>query len=198
MKTEFLSAEERTLFPSYKLIENGKEAIFIHIPKTAGTSIRHTFGFPKPARSNLRFKKHYDLKQVEGYLGPECVRNSYVFTFVRNPWDRLFSAFLFRRRAFLQGRLKPLAGEEKCLSDFEFWIRFMSKFNRIDNCVVTKSQLSWITNIECQVQCDYLGRFEHLSEDYKKICQLLEIESKPLLKRNVSIRQRQYQASFND
>lgn len=63
-------------------------ALFIHIPKTAGTTLLSAFGAPAvfdthaPARA---YRQAY----------PGLYRRAYKFTVVRNPWDRFASAFHF-------------------------------------------------------------------------------------------------------
>jgi hypothetical protein len=91
---------------------------FIHIPKTAGTSIELTLGLDlDPAIENAdvcfgrlaspdlmklelssQFLQHLRLSEVEK-LHPEFVRDSWVFTVVRDPWTRLVSSFRRKDRA---------------------------------------------------------------------------------------------------
>jgi hypothetical protein len=91
---------------------------FIHIPKTAGTSIELALGldldpaiensdvcFGRLASADLmkmelssQFLQHLRLAELET-LHPDFVRDSWVFTVVRDPWTRLVSSFRRKDRA---------------------------------------------------------------------------------------------------
>lgn len=72
---------------SYKPLDNLK-CIFVHIPKTAGISIsRSIFG-------NLG-GGHTKIRDYELIFSAKDFNNYFKFTFVRNPWDRIFSAYRF-------------------------------------------------------------------------------------------------------
>jgi chondroitin 4-sulfotransferase 11 len=81
------------------MISHDHQCIFTHVPKTAGKSIRYLFGLPE-------FKHQYkaDGRNVEHGFGhrrlSEFVNEKYFaeyfkFAFVRNPFDRLVSAFFY-------------------------------------------------------------------------------------------------------
>ena len=121
--------------------------IFIHIPKTAGSSI----GDP----SYKKFRKgsliQYLGDEDEAYQGhikaielkekvKEPWRDFFKFCFVRNPWDRLVSAYLFYKQSvssvsslisFTQEHYKKhtLLGQQisKC-SDFREFCLNMNNF----------------------------------------------------------------------
>jgi hypothetical protein len=58
-----------------------KGYIFVHIPKTAGTSMCEALGLPETTHDTA-----VDLKRTLGARYDELYR----FAFVRNPWDRHF------------------------------------------------------------------------------------------------------------
>ena len=74
------------------MILKDKKIIFIHIPRTGGTSIEKYFDFkfsadwsPETAQhlTMEEYNEHYDLDKY------------FKFTTVRNPWDRLMSWYLW-------------------------------------------------------------------------------------------------------
>ena len=67
---------------------NRHRCIFIHIPKTAGSSIVEML-FNEPSRHIPYF--------VYRDANPEKFRQFFKFAFVRNPWDRLVSTYFFLR-----------------------------------------------------------------------------------------------------
>lgn len=65
-----------------------RRAIFVHIPKCAGTAVaRAVFGQDKFA--------HRSVAEYQVIFSPEEFAAFYKFTVVRNPWDRLVSAWHF-------------------------------------------------------------------------------------------------------
>ena len=118
---------------------------FVHIQKTAGTSIRQammmsgdTFYIGKviepeddiSARSN-RFNAHFNPKELAPILN-----NLFIFTCVRNPWDRLvswyaysrpektFSEFIGRLYKVGKGQNSPIQGDYFKGIEYNLVIRF--------------------------------------------------------------------------
>ncbi|MBP0483834.1 sulfotransferase family 2 domain-containing protein [Sagittula salina] len=102
------------------IISPGRRYIFVHIPKTGGTSMASALearamrgdiligDTPKAKKRRPRVKKlqaqaagrlwkHSTLKDIEGVVGESEVRDYFVFTFVRNPWDRMVSYYHWLR-----------------------------------------------------------------------------------------------------
>jgi len=67
-------------------ISDKNKCIFIHIPKVAGTSIKQVLGMPGSG--------HYPW-QFYSQNFPDKWNSYRSFTVVRNPWDRLVSAFSY-------------------------------------------------------------------------------------------------------
>lgn len=65
-------------------------AFFVHIPKTAGTSIYDSLGMDKLPYTHAPARILQELYPVE-------YSTYFSFSFVRNPWDRLVSTFEFLR-----------------------------------------------------------------------------------------------------
>ena len=75
------------------MISHKKKFIFIHIPKTAGMTIVNTL---EPYRDEEQSKiGHWNQSSYANILS---INEYYQFSFVRNPWDRLCSAFFFLQR----------------------------------------------------------------------------------------------------
>lgn len=96
------------------IISPGRGYIFVHIPKTGGTSMALALeahahrddiligDTPKarrrrgrlaglPARGRLW--KHSTLADIDGILSPDEIGAMFTFTMVRNPWDRMVSYY---------------------------------------------------------------------------------------------------------
>ena len=72
------------------IIEKHK-TIFIHIPKTAGRSIKNSIG----AYAEGAGRGHTTLQELAAGIGNDYQEDLPVVCFVRNPYDRLVSAFYY-------------------------------------------------------------------------------------------------------
>jgi hypothetical protein len=100
------------------IVSPGRGYVFVHIPKTGGTSMALALearamkddiligDTPKARRRKGRLKgvetagrlwKHSRLPDIAGLLPEEALAGMFVFTMVRNPWDRLVSYYHWLR-----------------------------------------------------------------------------------------------------
>ena len=91
------------------IISRGRRFIFVHIPKTGGTALslsleavamkddiligdtptaKRRKGRLRNVETAGRLWKHSRLVDIPGLLTAEEIRSFFVFTLVRNPWDR--------------------------------------------------------------------------------------------------------------
>jgi hypothetical protein len=174
----------------YVLDYDASHSIFIHIPKTAGTSVGEAiYGHWVGHVPLSRFAAFDDRK----------FKSFFKFSFVRNPWDRLLSAF-----AHLKGGGEPLARREELwskrhLGDIEEFEQFVLRLrnSRFRSLILAdvhfRPQLNWITLPGSErIAVDYLGRFESLEEDYSEVAHRLGIgNSLPIRKRTKRPRYRE-------
>lgn len=148
-----------------------RRAIFFHIPKCAGISVaRELFG--------CRAGGHFTLHNYQTAFSQREFLSFYKFTFVRNPWDRLASAYFFLRG----GGLTELdhQNSERTVCRFSDFTAFVEGY--IARCDFTeilhlRSQHSFLcASDRSPPEVDFIGRFERLSDDFAKIGNVLGID----------------------
>lgn len=163
--------------------------LFVHIAKTAGTSVRSTL-------NRLRWRDPYFIPQficsrISGLTGHriackiprhakviaayemlprEVFDGLFKFAFVRNPWDLQVSSYhhLKRERPHLVGD-----------RDFETFLRYKLDPARpyqyhLDTSIALQSD--YLIDLHGKVLVDFIGRFETLGDDFITICQRIGVK----------------------
>lgn len=79
-----------------KMINHKYKCIFVHIPRTGGTSIEAAFEGPEGKAKSM----HCTAQQMQQLAGESIWNEYFKFSFVRNPWDliiTLYHASYFRK-----------------------------------------------------------------------------------------------------
>lgn len=102
----------------------------------------------------------------------------YKFTFVRNPYDRMVSAFKYLNKIKKhQNNFKDFLFENAHLSDYGYFHTFISQYDHlIDN--------------NSNININYIGKFENLNEDFVKVLRIIgisEIKHTKYLEDNIII-----------
>lgn len=174
----FLGVEKKETNPILSLFLE-KKCIFFHIPKTAGISISNSiFGDVKWGHRSVSFyKSHY---------GEKVFNSLYKFCFVRNPYDRLFSAFTFLKKGGINNQ--DLEFSNSYLQEFasfdEFVLKGLEK-EEIINWVHFKPQYTFVCDDNDNIVMDFVGKMENLNADFNTVCKHLKIDSE-LQKLNMS------------
>ena len=166
------------------LVSDSHEFIFVHIRKTAGSSIRDTL-LPisidqnKNIKSkltsrilktetnyqNFAFRQHSPMLEAKKIIPEALFKKYFKFAFVRNPYTRLVSEYEFIKR-------RPNHGRHKKVSKMNFhqYITYQSK--RFD-----AHQINMLSDKKGILQTDFIGRFENLQEDWNIVCEKLGINN---------------------
>ncbi len=162
------------LLSCFIMINHQKKYIFVHIPKTAGVSIYELLGD----------KKQQSHKHLYDY--DEYYRDYFSFAVVRNPLDRLVSAYTYMNvggRGF-KGDLfaQNVVSKFKDFKDFSLNLedvqddlaRFSNKHNgkHIVGFPHLHPQTLWTHEGNLQI-IDYVIHLENLENDFKKIRKIL-------------------------
>ncbi len=146
------------------------QCLFVHVPKTAGISITTAlFG-------NLALA-HTKLRVYQMVLTTEEFRRYFKFAFVRNPWDRLVSAYEYLKKG---GRTAPdRAWSNRVLSQYasfdDFVRNWLSEQNSYSHFHFVP-QWEYLT-LGKRIGVDYLGYYETLHTDFARIRDRLQIEA---------------------
>lgn len=164
--------------------------VFIHIPKTGGTSIESALGMfhrwqdentesmfgliQSPALKEKRwitdFLQHLSYSELATLVPSTTLARYFSFAWVRNPWERFASVYcntdhnLIVRAAAQGVTLKGLSFAD-----------FVAATEGISH-VHLQPQHSFVLDSEGRMQVDYLGRFENLVEDFHCVTRRLGLD----------------------
>jgi len=137
--------------------------IFVHITKSAGTSIA------KSLYGSLPY--HYTASQYQVIFGPKRFRKCFKYTFVRNPWDRIYSAFTYLKGGGWNEDDKKWAEDNLSgIDDFNVFILDWLTPKRLESHIHFWPQLKFLTDWKGKVLVDYIGHFETIELDFQAIC----------------------------
>src|SRR5690606_10226910 len=165
-------------FP-YKHYMDRHQCIFIHIPKAAGTSINIALG--KKSESGRLHLPWYVFQTAN----PKKFREYFKFAFVRNPWDRAYSAYSYLRQG---GNGKDdLVYKDMLLSfkDFDDFIINGLGEGKFRNIPLFVPQIDVVLGFNQQLAVDFLGKFETLENDFKYVARKLKLNA-ALPRRNIT------------
>ena len=144
--------------------------LFIGIPKTACTAIRNGL-FPE----NRLLPNHAGIRAIRDVMSPTEFEGLFKFGFVRNPFQRLLSAFTY------------LCSEKCGRFDKRFARRFRYKFSFSEfakNYLNPESVYDWmhlvpqwefISNSDKSLLVDFVGRYENIEQDYATLREKLQV-----------------------
>lgn len=137
--------------------------LFLHIPKCAGVSVNNTLYRSLGAG-------HKSLDKVFIGLGPIEFGNVFKFTIVRNPWDRLVSAYFFLRNGGFGDRDRQFYHQN--LAEFENFEEFVLNWLTPENIKRWnhfRLQSDFLSTSNKEVDIDYLCFLESVDEDFQAI-----------------------------
>ncbi len=150
--------------------------IFVHIPRTGGSSVEKAlmlhneghrenlatltgwvetdaireYGFTSPVL------QHLTLSDIHRLLPRDRLHDWFKFCFVRNPWERMLSVYLFDR-AHYEHRHGTRAG----YPPLPEYLKKLHPFQAIQQC----------DYIDSDPGMDFVGRFETLEKDFAYVAQ---------------------------
>ena len=168
------------------MICHKKKLIFIHIPKCAGSSINSFYfgnqklNWKEPNYGSLhgwcpQRKIHLQHATAQELLETDLVskqnwKEYFKFTFIRNPWDRAYSDYLWiQKDRKIHGNFKEYLLQE---GPFDKVLNDKNTMEYRGDHVVPQSDFF---SEEGMYKLDFVGRFENLNADIENINQQLSI-----------------------
>jgi hypothetical protein len=167
------------------LVSYHKKFLFVHIFKTAGTSITDSLarycyrpGSTRPSNwmaylsTNWKkihrtpIKKHATALEIRDSLDRDVFDSFFKFTFVRNPWDWQVSLYHF----ILDRPHNPGHEATKAMGSFRSFV--LSREGS------TFTQTGCLTDADGNLLVDFVGKFEHLDLDFGLVCEKVGISAR--------------------
>ncbi|WP_426430860.1 sulfotransferase family 2 domain-containing protein [Winogradskyella sp. HB-48] len=168
------------------MISHAHKCIFIHIPKTAGSSINsffhpdvkfhfknadydRLFGWCPKRKLHMQHATASQLLETE-LISEEIWNTYYKFTFVRNPWDRSYSDYLWMKQfANIKDSFKNYMRQA---GDFTTILNDNTKDTFLGDHILGQHKFF---DLKGPLEVDFLGRFENFSNDIQTVLKTVGI-----------------------
>lgn len=168
------------------IISHRLKWVFIHIPKTGGTSIKHIIRYDDRFKHDVNTGKyeteesvlsklttelwaHSNIVEISKYLKDHGYepKDYFKFAFIRNPWDHTVSRFEYWKQVMCKKK------KDNCSSTLWKEILWIQKISFKD--FIRTKKFGWIYknsifNKHNELLVDFVGRFERLQDDFNIIC----------------------------
>tara|TARA_Y100000768_G_scaffold384495_1_gene368660 strand:+ start:607 stop:1200 length:594 start_codon:yes stop_codon:yes gene_type:complete len=164
------------------MVFHNYKCIFLHIPKTAGRSVTNALGGQGDIEELFWHETLNDHKKI---ISEDIYSSYFKFTFVRNPWDRVLSAYFWYKGGGVQNKADKYIGKSLPWR-FTKFIKNYDNFIKDHDNELSPHFLPQIKIINDVNELDFLGRFERLEEDFSIICKKLNLQDYKLPHSNKS------------
>jgi|TARA_B100000035_G_scaffold293764_1_gene283474 hypothetical protein len=152
---------------AYQILNNDNKFIYVHIPKTGGTTIQQVLNNDSNSVCN-NLLGHVSLKSIKKVLDEDDYNEHISFTTVRNPWDLYVSNYHYLKQQ--NHNDSDFKKEYKILESDSFtdFIKFIHDnrdsliFNDEDKTPKWQQLLEW--SFDGKKHVDYFIKLEELSE----------------------------------
>ncbi len=174
------------------LFSPDKKFLFVHIPKTAGTSLKIALKpyeaknpeaftedpkmldflqarSPRLKSQGMIFPNHIQVSTIQKLMNLDLNQLT-VFTVIRNPWSRLFSLYQHYQRDSIHPYAK-MANEYS----FKKFVRFLLLNKKSAPCIDSLPQIDYLLNRKNRIGVNYLLKLEELIPALTVLCGKLEL-----------------------
>jgi len=146
---------------------DANRCIFVHVPRTGGFALAKSL-FGNAGGSHIPMETYraiFDQGDFESY---------FKFAFVRNPWDRLVSAYRFIKDGggHVEHDLK-MEAKIRPYDDFGDFVRSWLVPSGLKDGIHFLPQHTFITDEDGSIPLDFLGHFETLADDFRHVAEQL-------------------------
>ncbi|WP_448383121.1 sulfotransferase family 2 domain-containing protein [Desulfosoma sp.] len=186
--------------------------LFVHIPKTGGTSVRvalRRYKWKDPWRIPLfvcsrlsalsghrlacKIPRHAKIVAAKEMFPRDFFESLFKFAFVRNPWDLQVSSYHHIRRE------RPHLMHE--LPTFEDFLKHKLNPHRpyvFHFDVSIERQSDYLVDLDGSLLVNFVGRYERLEEDFAEACRRIGIRPPALPHKRKAVDRRDYRAYYTD
>lgn len=175
------------------LISDSHRFVFVHVRKTAGSSVRRLlapYALPTPpgpwrkalSRAGLRrhyhrhvFRAHAPIRTARDLMPADLFRAYFKFAIVRNPWERLVSEYEYLLRIPSHGRHRRV----KKLGSFAAFVQFQ---------IARPTSFQWhaLSDERGDLLVDRVYRHDRLQDEFPELCRRLGVPIEALPRLNVA------------
>jgi hypothetical protein len=180
-------------------------SIFFHLPKCAGSSVARTlYG----RRVGNKDGSHMTAGWYQLTFDERTYKSYFKFTFTRNPWDRLLSAYRFVKAGGMSEADRAwgvdVLGRFSNFDDFvKRWLTVKKIENIGDGPAKTRVVFAPQYRFVClrgssRPELDFVGSFENINSDFQYVAKKIGVET-PLSFLNVSNKgEKSYAEEYSD
>jgi len=170
------------------LISRKHRFIFVHIYKTAGSSMRaallpfvyynglHKFVLEMYAKAGRRpslildpkpcVNDHSNVREIVAVIGQKTFDEYFSFVIVRNPWDWHVSHYNYVIKTPANSNYDFFT---KSFPDFTAYLRW--------TCANPRFQKDFIYSVDDKLLVNFVGRYENIDDDFQTICKRIGIRA---------------------
>lgn len=168
------------------MISHRYKCIFVHIQRTAGTSIENWI-VGKDWWRIEKETKHLIASQAKK-IYKDYWKDYFKFTFIRNPWDRVVSCLVFSRHFGIKYKSGVLNLDEyKVKYGYPLTIENDYRFSERNELITKKHQKNRVYLNLLDEELDFIGKFESLQKDTDFIKNKLHINKEFQIQNKIAV-----------
>lgn len=148
-------------------VDWSRRFVFIHVPKTAGTSIGEALG--------LRGTTHATARELKALLGARYDQ-LFSFAFVRHPWDRFVSLYHYARQAESHHHSATAPWRSRYGKHPDHDILKEASLHEAAQLLATgqlsvqwRPQHEWLHDAQGRCLVHFVGRMEQIARDWQSV-----------------------------